>query len=277
MDLKQILGVLFAIVAACLFNIAPLLQKEVLNKHPEISSTGAVSYYLGLFTNMKYLLSILLFHIGAAAFYFALKFIGLAVVNPLCQFGILIVVFGATKYLGEKLTLQAKIGIGLLLIMPFLIVGGNVTGPQKINTTTQFLAMCIGGGACLMGIVAFLAKYFNVLWAILISIAGLVGGVCMQSFSLNFDISNMTHMLLPNLVLVFGIVVFGGFSAYFLAPIAMQKMDVSIFSPVVASSNAIFSIIAGVFIYKQSIGNPVIYFAGLIFGLIAIFILGKYQ
>ncbi len=265
-----------ALISTCVFNLIFLMQKHVVNEIPALEKGNLLGFYRRLFTNPIYITSYVIMICGGAVFVVALRLAGLAVVMPLMNFGLLVLVFGARRYLGEALSLPAIIAIGLLILMPGLIVIADVAGPQETRELSRLLQWVAGGLAVAIGFAA-LTKMHPIFWPVLIGVMNTIGALCLQGFSLGVDPAQPTAQLAQNSLFLAGTIVFSLGGQTFLNPIGLQRLNATTFGPIQMTVNNLTTILVGVFLYRQTVGNVPVYLLGLGFGLVAIVCLSKYQ
>ena len=130
-DILYYMGILMALLATIMFNIAPVFQKQALDKMPEMDKGNVLKSFLSLFKNKRWLTGFLIFLLASIPFAIATFWTGISVVQPLQSFGFIVLVIASSKMLGEKLNMQAKAAIGLMIIMPILIALSEVSPPQS--------------------------------------------------------------------------------------------------------------------------------------------------
>ncbi len=275
MTFQTAVGAILALIAGVIFNVFPLMQKSVLNKMPDMKGNLLASY-LSLAKSPKYVGSIVLMFGGGYLYFISLKFTGLAVVTPLMAFGMLALVFGAKKYLNESLALPAKAAIGMLIIMPVFIALGDVAGPQQVNDMGELINwLCWGSG--LFIVLFFMSIYFPIIWPINIGFMITLGTMCLQAFTLSFDFNNIFDNMLQNFLLLTGTIAFSLVGQLLLVPLGLQKLKATVFIPVMGTVGNLATIFVGIVIYRQVVGRIEFYAIGILFGLISIIVLGKFQ
>jgi uncharacterized membrane protein len=293
-SVEYILGIFFSILAATLFNLAPIIQKEALDKMQEISFSNMKKSLRIMFTNKTWLLGGLIGLSGSIPFIIAMNLAGVSVVQPVMNFGMIVLIIFAKRKLGEKLNKSAKISIGLMVAMPFLVGLANVSN-AKINITETstrnnmfiftgiilFLILCClimakKDPIFLTGVVGLffaLGAYYMQAYMSMIAFSGYnfiqnIDSIILRAFTdTNIFIANIYFCIL---------LFFNGLAAYTLQ-IGLQKVPASKFNPIQQSINNIVSIISGLLIFGQVVNNWFYYSIGIAFGFISIFILGQYQ
>ena len=99
--LTLILGVVLALGATFVFNLAMVLQKKGADELGEITLSDAKSFG-SLMKSKIWLLGFSLGIAGGLPYFIAMSLIGVAIVQPLQGVGILVIVFFAVKWFNEK-------------------------------------------------------------------------------------------------------------------------------------------------------------------------------
>ena len=293
-SVEYIFGIFFSILAATLFNLAPIIQKEALDKMHEISFSNMKKSLRVMFTNKTWLLGGIIGLSGSIPFILAMNLAGVSVVQPVMNFGMIILVIFGKKKLGEKLNKFATISIGLMVAMPFLVGLANVSNAQTdITETSTRNNMFIFTGIILFLILCcwISAKKYPIFLTGIVGLFFALGAYYMQAYmsmiafsGYNFiqDLDSIilraftdTNIMVANLY--FGVLlIFNGLAAYTLQ-IGLQKVPASKFNPIQQTINNLVSIISGMLIFGQVVNNWFYYSIGMAFGFISIFILGQYQ
>lgn len=289
-----VVGILFACFATVLFNIIPVLQKDSLDKMKEISFNRLGDSVKTMFSDKKWVFGLLLGLIGGIPYTLAVNWTGISVVQPLMNFGFIVLVYFANRYLGEKLNLLSKMAIGMMIVMPIFITLSEVSAPQTDITQSQtqlqliyFLLIIIG-----IAIISWiLAQKFPILYTL---VTGLL--FAMGAYSVQFVMSMITfsgYNLLTDIPLMLsrvfveknvqiivlgvgGITIFNAIAG-FVMQIGLQKVAASKFNPIQQTLNNIATVIGGIVVYGQFVGNWFFYLMGLVFGIIGAIVLGQYQ
>ncbi len=291
---ENVLGIFFAILAAVCFNLTPILQKEALDQMHEVSFSNVRKSLKKMFTNKKWLIGGIIGISGGIPFILAMNLVGISVVQPVMNFGIIALVLVSEKKLGEKLNNRAKFSILLMILMPFLIGMANVsnvhTDITQANTRNN---MFIFTGIIIGFILLFLIlhKKNPIFLTAVVGLFFALGAYYMQAymsmisssgydFIQDFDIIILNtfkdiNIIIANIYFIL-LIIFNGLAAYVLQ-IGLQKITVTKFNPIQQAINNIVSILSGLIIFGQIVSNWYFYLIGITFGVISIFMLGNYQ
>jgi uncharacterized membrane protein len=278
MAFESVIAVILALVSTILFNIAPILQKEAVDTMEKIEAKNFIKSIFIMFKNKKWLLGTILSVIGGIPYIIALNLGGITIVQPLINFGFIVMVIFANKRLGEKLDIWGKIGIALMIIMPLFIAFGQVTEPIMYTEPSRMylytLVVAILALAC-HGI----AKKIKIFWAPVCGLWFSLGALYTQALIKSLDFSGF-DVLLESLfgawISLIGVSVFN-FLGMFLGQIGLQKNVASQYNPINQTLNNISAFLGGIIIFSQIIQSPIMYLIGFILGILGVFALAKYN
>jgi len=294
-SVEYILGIIFAVFAGICFNLAPAMQKLALsNMKHEVSYSNMKSSVRTLFTNRKWVFGLFVGLLGVIPFIIAMSWVGISVVQPVMAIGLIFLVLYSEKKLGEKLNIWAKSSIGLMIAMPFFIglaelsnAQSNITEPltrNKIFIITGILLILILGFIVLakkfpifytgvIGLFYALSAYYMQAYMSMIAFSG-------YNFIQDLDLIIKRAFTDPNIIIAnlffIAVLIFSGLAGYTLQ-IGLQKLPASKCNPIQQTINNVVSILSGILIFKQSIGNIYFYSIGVAFGIFSIIFLGSYQ
>ncbi len=287
-------GIIFAIIAAICFNLAPIFQKEALGQMDEVKFSNFFRSLFAMFSNKKWILGLFIGLLGGLPYIFAMGLAGLSVVQPVTNFGLIVLVIFGQKRLNEKLNVSGKIAIGLIIILPIFIGFSNVSNVQQDITDPSTISnvFIFMGVILLVALACFLlAKRNPIFLTGTVGIFFALGAYFMQAYtsmlaSSGYNlISDMGAVLSnafidPNLVIAntffLILLIFNGLAGFTLQ-IGLQKVSASRFNPIQQTVNYFMAITGGIIIFNQIVGNWVFYSFGLICGLIGSIVLGRYQ
>jgi len=288
-------GIIFAIIAAICFNLAPVFQKEALNQMDfEVKFSNFFRSLLAMFTNKKWISGFLIGLLGGIPYIIAMDWAGLSVVQPVGNFGLIVLVIFGQKRLNEKLDTRGKIAIGLIIILPIFIGVSDVSNAQSdiSDPSTMLIVLIFTGIILLIALGCFLLSKRNPIFlAGVVGIFFALGAYYMQAYTsmLAFSgyniITDIGTIMLnafidPNLIIAntffMVLLIFNGLAGFTLQ-MGLQKVSASRFNPIQQTLNYFIAIIGGIIIFNQIVGNWVFYSCGLICGLIGSVILGRYQ
>jgi uncharacterized membrane protein len=279
MAYENLLGIFLALIGTILFNIAPIIQKDAVDKIDQINSKNMMKSFVSLLRNKRWLFGASLGIIGGFPYFFALQIAGALVVQPLMNFGFIAMIIFANRVLHEKINTNAKIAIFMMIIMPVFITLGQVPLPHMYSDPTNIIIFTII--IALVCLVLFLfARKIPILWAFGCGAAFGIAALLLQAWSLPLDFSaglaNLIDQALAGILVIIPCIIFNIISI-FLGQIGLQRNTASKFNPINGTTNSIVSFIGSIFIFNQFPDVPVYYFIGFALGLIGVFILSLYQ
>src|SRR4030043_2163364 len=102
-------GIGLSLLATIFFNYSPLLMKTALNRMEEIKSGNLWKSIKTMLTNKRWFLGLLVNVAGGIFYIMALATPGgITIVQPLQNFGFIVLVIAAKRILGEELDTRAK-------------------------------------------------------------------------------------------------------------------------------------------------------------------------
>ena len=293
-SIEYYLGIALALLATSMFNSVPILQKQALDKMVDLNKDNFIKTMLTLVKDKKWTLGLIIGISGGIPFSIAVIWTGITVVQPLMSFGFIVLAIFSTKVLGEKLNLSAKISIGLMILMPTAIAFADVSMPRNDITQfdTQLNLYIFSVGVFILIVISWLIAYKKpIFWAGVMGLFFTIGAYFVQgTLSLiefaGYDLINHLPLVFKNMfsdlflrlallyILIGTIFNIGGGA---ISQIGFQKVAASKFNPIQQTINNIASIVGGILIFGQNIGNWWFYSIGMIFAVIGTLILGSYQ
>ncbi|MHA1341621.1 MAG: DMT family transporter [Promethearchaeota archaeon] len=278
MIIENIIGVVLALLATILFNLGPIYQKSAVDKMEEIKGKNFLNSIISMFKNAKWLLGTIFGVLGGVPYFFALQIAGITIVQPVLNFGFIIMVYYAKKWFNENLDLSGKLGITLLIIMPLFITLGGVSEPNKSFSNINLIIY-----TSLLLIIALIffigTKKINILWAPTCGVCFSIGALYMQAFTLPINFENFDILFQTALSALWLAILSGIFNSLgmFLGQIGLQRNPASKYNPINQTINNIASFIGGIIVFSQSVSNIFIYSLGFLLGIIGVFLLGRYD
>ncbi len=293
-DTIYLAGILMGLLAALLFNYAPVLQKMALNAMPPSSDLSFGEQIKAMATSKKWMLGFMFGFLGAIPFALALIWVGVTIVQPLMGFGLLVLVYFSKKQLNEELSLILKFGIVLLILMPILLTFADVTPPARSILDSDFQLVLL----ILMVVVIFVcaglylvSKKLPIFYGIIAGIGFALGASLIQA---GLDLIELTgYTLFDDIFLVIadlfttsqlqisvGILIVGqvyNFVGVYLLQVGAQQIDASKYMPVSNTINVIASVFIGLWLFQQAIGNLLLYLLGLACAIAGTIILTYYS
>ena len=293
-SVEYIFGIIFAVLAGICFNLVPVMQKEALNKMHDVSFSNMKYSLRTMFRDRKWVFGLIMGLLGVIPFIIAMSWVGISVVQPVMNFGMIILVIYGEKKLGEKLNIWAKLSIGFMIAMPFFIWLADLSNAQSdITETSTRNKIFIITGIILILILAcsILAKKYPIYLTGVIGLFYALGAYYMQAYmsmiaSSGYDFIQDLDLIIkraftdPNIIMAnlffIALLIFNGLAAYTLQ-IGLQKLPASKCNPIQQTINNVVSILSGIFIFEQEINKIFFYGVGVAFGLFSIIMLGSYQ
>jgi multidrug transporter EmrE-like cation transporter len=289
-----ILGVVLALLSSIIFNIAPILQKQGLNEMGDVNMENVWQSIKAMFKNTRWVVGFILGMVGSIPYIISLNLAGVTVVQPLINFGLIVLVYFSHKTFNEEITLKAKLAITGMIIVPFFITFANVSAPQADITTSQVIwtfFIAVGILSVVVGVCIGIAKKKPIFWAFASGIMFAAGATAVQALVstitfLGYDIVKDFGFLFIHMftdITFIWIVIFAILAillnalATYLLQIALQKTDVSKAGPINQTMNNIFTVLVGLIVFQQLVGNVFLYAIGFIIAVISAFILAQYQ
>jgi hypothetical protein len=279
MGYENLLGVFLALIGTILFNIAPIIQKDAVDKMEQINAKNMMKSFGSLLKNKRWLFGTVLGIIGGFPYFFALQIAGALVVQPLMNFGFIAMVIFANRVLHEKINTNAKIAIGMMIIMPLFITLGQVPLPVMYSDPSNIIIYTIViGVVCL--VLLLLARKIPILWAFGCGAAFGIAALLLQAWSLPLDFSSglgsLIQQAIAGIPIIIPCIIFN-IIGVFLGQIGMQRNTASKYNPINGTTNSIISFIGSIIIFNQFPDDPVYYFIGFGMGLVGVFILSKFS
>lgn len=299
------LGVILALFATTCFNLAIVFQKRgLMSGLPEIQFEEGIGSILKafkeFFQNKTWIFGFLLGIIGWFPYIISMSLIGILAVQPIMSVGIIVFVIAANKLLGEKISILELLAIAMLGIAPILIVFSQIT-EVKIDLVIFVIPFIVFLGICLVfSAVCFLfskklrgsskeALLVMFSGATLYALGAIFTNILAQAFG-DANVRITWYLLFELLFGIFwfdyahlwlflgfwGMAFFNVVSVVFYQS-AFQKGKAVLMGPILNTFVLVLPVIAGLFIFNQSFENYVLFIISLIFILIGIIILSKFQ
>ncbi|MGY5858705.1 MAG: DMT family transporter [Candidatus Thorarchaeota archaeon] len=273
----DVLGIILALVTSLLWNIAPIIQKEALEEIEEIDAKNPLKQTRKLFSKPRWVMGFTMALIGGLTYMLATNLAGIVVIQPLMNVGLIALVFFSSRRLGETIDIPAAVGIILMILTPVFIGLGGVTEPVMF---TEYSGILLFSATMLIGIGAMAGgtKKIAILWAPITSLFQALASQFTQWFTLalfgNPDfIQGFINAFIP--LILTG--VFTAIAAVYTVSIGLQRNPASRFNAITGTISMFAVILGGIMIFGQVITNIPFYSIGLIFGMIGVILLSKYQ
>lgn len=260
------LGILLTLIGAAINNFGIVIQKARTNRH---LSTATLSEYLkdpwwtiGIFMQVMLCLPF---------FLIALTLIGITILQPLSNAGIIFLVIGLTLFVKEHLTKWEIVGvICLILGMIFLGIGGvigDITSAVFFQSEFQqtLPIILIIMGFCL-GICLIIAKRIEKLRIMMFGFSSGIFyafvSISMQIFTLVFTMELITLAIVIGMISAF-VFVGSTICAIYVTQEAFKRGQAINFIPFAQLTMNLFPIIAGIWVFRQMIVYPIFFWLGL--------------
>ena len=292
---EYIFGILFSVLAGICFNLAPAMQKSALSNWKQDVSFSSMKYSIRtMFADKKWVLGLMVGAFGVIPFIIAMSLVGISVVQPVMAIGVIGLIIYSEKRLGEKLNKLAKSSIGLMIAMPFFIGLAHLSNAQSdITEPLTRNKMFIITGILLILILGFtiLAKKYPIFYTGVIGLFYALSAYYMQAYMSmiafsGYDFIQDLDLIIklaftdPNIIIAnlffIALIIFSILAGYTLQ-IGLQNLPASKCNPIQHTINNVVSILSGILIFQQDIGNIYFYGLGVGFGLFSIFMLGSYH
>jgi len=166
-----LLGVSLAIISGVLNNIGTVMQKKVINRF-----RGEPDYMKKALKNGMWLFGLVLqIIIGSAFFMAAQLFIGPALIPGLMAAGLIVLVIGSVKLVGESLNKSEIIGIAIMILGVFLLglseTSVDIAGTDVMETGYLIRTSVFSGVIIILAVTLYIWQWKDSRWrAILLSI-----------------------------------------------------------------------------------------------------------
>lgn len=289
-EAHRIAGITLALLAMSLFNVAPVLQKAALSRLPPLTFSTFWRSALSLLRDRRWLGGFAVGCLGLLPYVAALRLAGVAVVQPLCGFGLLVLVTVSRLMLHEKLHPLARLAVALLILTPLFIALGDVSGVQyDITQRSTQISLAVFMPAILLtgGALVFFAKKHPIYWAV-ISGALFGAGAILAQMAITYltldelRSTNSFHALIRNEDLLFSLaavllaVPLNVFADYCMQ-VGLQQKTASRFMPMAQAVNNAVAVAGGIAIFGQRVANWHFYLAGIAMGLAGLFLLARFK
>ena len=142
-----------------------------------------------MLSNKKWLAGMIVGTIGGIPYAVAISLAGITVVQPLINFGFLVLVYAAHKYLHEPIDKKTITSIIILIIMPLFIALGNVSQPTAdINQAGNqlWLAIFVIFSIVLVFILTGFSRKYPIVWTAITGILFALGATFLASHDVNY-------------------------------------------------------------------------------------------
>jgi drug/metabolite transporter (DMT)-like permease len=271
------LGILLAIVTSLLWNIAPVIQKEALEEMDEIDAKNPLKHTRQLFSKPRWVAGMLMALFGGVTYMLATNLAGIVVIQPLMNVGLIVLAILSTRRLGERIDLSAAVGIILMILTPVFIAFGAVTEPMMFTNYTGILlysiVMLVGIGAMAAG-----TSKLAILWAPITSFLQALAAQFTQWFTLElFGAVDLIQGLIAALIPLILMGIFTAVAAIYTISIGLQRNPAARFNAITGTVSMFAVILGGMMIFSQTITNLLFYGVGLVFAVVGVVLLSRYQ
>ncbi len=302
----SIIGICLTIVASFCFNVAIVMQKKGLKQGlPVIKFEGGVKgflkSFLEFFKNKSWIGGFFLSILGWIPYMIAQSLVGVLIVSPIMSFGLIFLVIFASRILKEKITYSEFLAMAMLIGAPILIAFSGISA-NSIDLYKFVIPLLIF--ILLFGVVGFFCyliaiKKKGTQWegisliviaSLLFSIGAIFTNIFVQAF---VDAKIQIISLFGWAEVFFGIFWFEYFHSWVFIGIwivgitnivglvfqqnALHKGKAVLMWPIQNGISIIIPVIAGFFVFNQSVGNPYLFFVAMVMIFIAVVILSKFQ
>ncbi|MHA1268338.1 MAG: hypothetical protein ACTSPY_01005 [Candidatus Helarchaeota archaeon] len=288
-SMNLIIGILLGLIGAAINNFGLVLQKRQVNKKqpPDIKNEGSLDIDIIKFLKDPiWVLGILMQTILYLPFLIiALDYIGVTLLQPLSNSGIIILVLGLIFLLNEKIRKIEIVGIILMVSGVISIAFGNVVGDI---TLSHFLSPQPLLNFWIFFIIIIILSLIFLILAIKIkrirlAILGFLMGNCYAIVSISLQLFEISLSELGTaisiLVLILGMLgaVIGTIFGILLAQEAFKRGQAINIIPFSQISMNLFPILTGLFVFGQNILSPIYFWIGVISIIISASLLARFQ
>jgi uncharacterized membrane protein len=278
--LAYLLGVVCALVSTMFFNVGPLIQKQGLAVIPDITGTSVFGSVKAMVRNRKWLLGMGVAGIGGIVYFIGIGLSSAAIVEPILNFGFIVLPYMAKRMLGEKLDASGRIAIVMLVVMPIFIASGALSDPRI--DLPRFLPSIAAFSVVMLGIASLLVilarKRKPILWAFAAGSLQGLAAVHLQWFtSILFPDPDLLGGLLAGWfpLVVSSVVSLVG--AIYIPSIALQKNPASRVGPVTGTTSTSVAIAGGLLVFSQAVGAIPLYVIGIGLAFAGVFLIARYN
>lgn len=278
-------GILLALLAMSLFNLAPVLQKSALDRLPPLLFSNLWKSIISLLKDRRWMIGFIIGCLGLLPYVAAMSLVGVAVVQPLYGFGFIVLVIVARFMLHEKLHPAAKLAMGLLILMPVLIALGEVSGVQYDITrrSTQIsLGVFVTVTLLTSVVLIFFTKKHPLYWAV-ISGALFGAGAVFSQLAITFlvfdELRNLTFFYNKDILLCLAAMLTAtavNVLAGYFVQVGLQQKMASQFMPITQTVSNAVAITGGIIIFGQRVTHWPFYITGIVMGLAGLFLLARF-
>jgi len=278
--LVYLLGVVCALVSTIFFNVGPLIQKQGLAHIPDLAGANALGSMKKMFRNRRWLLGMAVASIGGIIYFIGIGLASAAIVEPILNFGFIVLPWMAKRMLGEKLDVSGRVAIVMLVIMPLFIASGALSDPRIdmprfIPSIGVFSAAIVGIASVL---VVLAKKRKPIFWAFAAGSLQGLAAVHLQWFtSILFPASNLLAGLLAGWFPIVISSLVSAVGAVYLPSIALQKNPASRVGPVIGTTSTTVAIAGGLLVFGQIVGAIPFYAIGVGLAFTGVFLIAKYN
>ncbi len=244
--------------------------------------------------NRKWMIGFILGNLGGLPYFFAIWLSGVSTVEPLINFGFILLPIAAIKIFKEEIGARDLIAILLLASMPVFLFLAEISIPTKILSDSRVFESFLFVGLILIVIITILAlfsKKYIILLNPMVSLLISLGTVSLQAVLSFIDASGYNLLsefpalilnLFSNRYLAWALgmsvpsIIFYTLSTYFFQ-IALQKIPASKCVPIVQTLDNFFTISIGIYIFGQLVAFWHWYAIALVVSIIGTWLLNKYQ
>ncbi|MEX2683964.1 MAG: hypothetical protein Q6373_020505 [Candidatus Sigynarchaeota archaeon] len=280
------LGIACVLSGTAINSIGLILQKREVNRSGIVDDSNITPFLKRPLWILGILMQTILF---APFFFIGIDLIGITLAQPLSTAGLLVLVAGAVIGLKEKLSKIEWCGVSLAIAAIFLVsiagVSGDVTISAFFQITFLLSAITIIITIAALVVTGSLMARLSRKWAVQ-ALAMLVGtsyavvSISGQLVTVGFDAVSLPGSEVLGWVLgiagLAGVLLGTLFGIYF-SQRAFKKAQAIHVIPVSSSINNILPIVAGTFLFGQSIVFPWLFIPGIILLLVAVILLARFQ
>lgn len=285
-SLDLVLGISCILAGTAMNSTGIVLQKREVNKSGMRDDSNLAYFLKRPFWVLGILAQTLLF---APFFFIGIDLIGIALAQPLATAGLLVFVAGAVLVLKEHVSRVEWIGIWLMVAAIFLVSLAGVAGNVTVSIFFQdwFVTSAVAFTAILAGLIVaggllirFVKQRDVQGLAILIGTSYAIVSIAGQLVTIGFDTASLAGMeVLGWMLVVLGLagVIGGTVAGINFSQNAFKKAQAIQIIPISQSINNVLPIVAGTFLFGQSIEFSWLFIPGVVVLLVAVTLLARFQ
>lgn len=282
----EILGVLSMLTGAAINNLGIVLQKRQVNLKSGSQDRKGVSDIGSFVKDPVWMLGILMQTAFVLPFFlFALSLIGVTLAQPLSNSGIIVLVIGLVKILGEKLRSAETAGVFLLIAGMIAIglggVSGNVSQQSVLSPASSILLWFLVVSIPALGVLLAVASAAFARTRLIT--LGLLAGICYAAVSISMQILTVSLEDLSQsvglMMLAYGLAgtLLGTVLGILTTQEAFKRGRGINIVPFMQLTMNMIPIAAGLLVFGQTLSQPLFFWLGSVWIIVGASLLARLQ